>query len=103
MRLAALCDDEVRLMGPGEIEIGGLALDSRVVRAGDLFAAMPGTRTDGSRFLAEAVAKGAVAVLGDLQLVSATERPRNAVTRGLRTSHEMASMSGSRVQRPALI
>ena len=27
MRLAALCDDEVRLRGPGEIEIGGLALD----------------------------------------------------------------------------
>ena len=75
MRLAALCDDGVRLRGPGEIEIGGLALDSRAVRAGDLFAAMPGTRTDGGRFLAEAVAKGAVAVLGDEQLATATELP----------------------------
>jgi UDP-N-acetylmuramoyl-L-alanyl-D-glutamate--2,6-diaminopimelate ligase len=75
LRLAALCDDGVRLRGPGEVEIGGLALDSRAVRAGDLFAAMPGTRTDGSRFLAEAVAKGAVAVLGDAQLASATELP----------------------------
>ena len=75
MRLAALCDDEVRLRGSGEIEIAGLALDSRAVRAGDLFAAMPGTRTDGSRFLAEAVARGAVAVLGDAGLAAATELP----------------------------
>ena len=75
MRLAALCDDEVRLRGPGEIEIGGLASDSRAVHAGDLFAAMPGTRTDGRRFLAEAVARGAVAVLGDAQLAAATGLP----------------------------
>lgn len=75
MRLAALCDDRLRLRGSGEVEIGGLALDSRVVRAGDLFAAMPGTRTDGRRFLADARSAGAVAVLGDAGVVAATDLP----------------------------
>ena len=37
------------LKGAGETEIRGLTADSRAVRAGDLFAAMPGTRTDGGR------------------------------------------------------
>ena len=75
MRLAALCDDRLRLRGSGEVEIGGLALDSRAVRAGDLFAAIPGTRTYGRRFLADALAAGAVAVLGDARAVAATDLP----------------------------
>ncbi len=45
------------------ITIDGLALDSRAVRAGDLFAALPGSRTDGAGFIADAVASGAAAVL----------------------------------------
>ncbi|MCS6855338.1 MAG: Mur ligase domain-containing protein, partial [Elioraea sp.] len=44
-------------------EVTGLTADSRRVRPGDLFAALPGTRADGRAFIAEAVAKGAVAVL----------------------------------------
>jgi UDP-N-acetylmuramoyl-L-alanyl-D-glutamate--2,6-diaminopimelate ligase len=75
LRLAALCDDGLHLRGSGEVEIGGLALDSRAVRAGDLFAAMPGTRTDGGRYLADARAAGAVAVLGDAGTVAGTDLP----------------------------
>ena len=75
MRLAALCDDRLSLRGSGEVEIGGLSLDSRRVRPGDLFAAMPGTRTDGARYVAEAQRAGAAAVLGDLAAVAATELP----------------------------
>ncbi len=41
----------------------GLAYDSRKVVAGDLFLALPGTRSDGSAFIEAALAKGAVAVL----------------------------------------
>ncbi len=37
--------------------------DSREVSPGDLFAARPGTRTDGARFAHDAVARGAAAVL----------------------------------------
>ncbi len=75
MRLAALCDERLRLRGSGEVEIGGLSLDSRRVGPGDLFAAMPGTRTDGRRFVAEAQRAGAAAVLGDVEAVAATELP----------------------------
>ena len=41
-------------------EFTGLASDSRDVRPGYLFAALPGTRADGGAFLAEAVGRGAV-------------------------------------------
>jgi len=42
----------------------GLASDSREVRAGYLFAALPGSREDGARFIADAVKRGASAILG---------------------------------------
>ena len=45
------------------LEIGGLTADSRRVRPGDLFAALPGARADGRAFIADAVARGAAAVL----------------------------------------
>ncbi len=41
----------------------GAAVDSRLVTPGNLFVALPGERTDGHRFLADAVARGAVALL----------------------------------------
>jgi len=49
--------------GSGEVKITGVTADSRLVAPGFLFAALPGTRTDGSRFIADAVARGAAAVL----------------------------------------
>ncbi len=42
----------------------GLASDSRLVKPGYLFAALNGAKTDGARFIADAVARGATAVLG---------------------------------------
>ena len=41
----------------------GLASDSRKVQPGFLFAALAGSTTDGARFVADAVARGAVAIL----------------------------------------
>lgn len=49
--------------GAGTIEIAGLSADSRAVQRGFLFAALSGSNTDGARFVADAVARGAVAVL----------------------------------------
>ena len=43
--------------------IAGLTADSRAVSPGMLFAAVPGAKADGRAFIAEAVARGAVAVL----------------------------------------
>jgi UDP-N-acetylmuramoyl-L-alanyl-D-glutamate--2,6-diaminopimelate ligase len=47
------------------LEIAGLTADSREVRPGFLFVALKGVQTDGRRFAAEAVAKGAAAILTD--------------------------------------
>jgi len=46
-----------------DLVIEGLALDSRKVKPGDLFAALPGVKTDGRRFIEAAEAAGAVAIL----------------------------------------
>ena len=45
------------------LDITGITADSRQVRPGTLFAALPGSRHDGRAFIAEAVARGATAVL----------------------------------------
>ncbi|MBR0963318.1 UDP-N-acetylmuramoyl-L-alanyl-D-glutamate--2,6-diaminopimelate ligase [Bradyrhizobium diazoefficiens] len=47
------------------LEVTGVALDSRVVKPGDLFFALAGSKTDGARFIDAAIAAGAVAVVGD--------------------------------------
>lgn len=67
MRLSTLAAELASLEGPDR-EVTGLALDSRRVRPGDLFAALPGTRSDGLAFAEAAVTAGAVAVLGDTRL-----------------------------------
>ncbi|MBX9946991.1 MAG: UDP-N-acetylmuramoyl-L-alanyl-D-glutamate--2,6-diaminopimelate ligase [Reyranella sp.] len=43
--------------------LAGLTLDSRKVRPGYLFVAIPGSRHDGAAFVADAVARGAAAIL----------------------------------------
>lgn len=50
---------------PADLEIFGVTLDSRAVRPGDLYAALPGATTHGARFAQDAVAAGAAAVLTD--------------------------------------
>ncbi len=50
---------------PAAVAVTGVTLDSRDVRAGDLYAALPGARRHGAEFIAQAVGKGAVAVLSD--------------------------------------
>ena len=49
------------------LDVRGLTSDSREVKPGYLFAALPGSKTDGARFLKDAVA-GARAVLGRPEL-----------------------------------
>src|SRR3984957_8423437 len=45
--------------------LSGVTLDSRAVRPGDLYAALPGSRTHGAAYSDQAVAAGAVAILTD--------------------------------------
>ncbi|MDB5414381.1 MAG: UDP-N-acetylmuramoyl-L-alanyl-D-glutamate--2,6-diaminopimelate ligase, partial [Rubritepida sp.] len=58
--LRALCPG---LSGEGSAEISGITADSRTVRPGFLFVALPGFRSDGTRFIADAVTAGAAAIL----------------------------------------
>jgi UDP-N-acetylmuramoyl-L-alanyl-D-glutamate--2,6-diaminopimelate ligase len=48
---------------PHDPVVAGLTLDSRKVKPGYLFAALPGTHADGASFVAEAVKRGAIAIL----------------------------------------
>lgn len=54
--------------GPPDVDITGIAYDSRKIVPGYLFAAMPGTHTHGAQFLAQAQTAGALAVLSDRKL-----------------------------------
>ncbi len=56
-------DPSINLAAVPNVEIGGVQEDSRLVRPGELFIARPGTKTDGMRFIADAQARGAVAVI----------------------------------------
>ena len=47
------------------IEIRGITASSDQVKPGELFVAMPGSRTDGHSFIADAIARGAAAVVAE--------------------------------------
>jgi UDP-N-acetylmuramoyl-L-alanyl-D-glutamate--2,6-diaminopimelate ligase len=51
--------------GPRDVEIHGVAVDSRAVRPGFVFVAREGEKTDGHRFLGDAVARGAIVVVSE--------------------------------------
>ena len=53
----------VSVSGPVSGEINGIAYDSRQARTGCLFAALEGTRQNGRDFIADAISRGAVAVI----------------------------------------
>jgi UDP-N-acetylmuramoyl-L-alanyl-D-glutamate--2,6-diaminopimelate ligase len=61
--------DDVQLVTAGpslaSAQVTGVTLSSLAVRPGDLYAALPGARTHGAAFAADAAASGAVAVLTD--------------------------------------
>lgn len=73
----------------GAAEIRGITADSRAVEPGFLFAALPGTKSDGRNFIEQAITRGATAILaptgtalrscpGGIALVTADE-PRRAL------------------------
>jgi len=86
-----------------EFEVTGVTFDSREVGAGDLFVAMPGTVSDGHRFVDQAFAAGAVAALvsqpvdGPHILVADTFEALQALARAARsrTSAMIVGVTGS--------
>jgi UDP-N-acetylmuramoyl-L-alanyl-D-glutamate--2,6-diaminopimelate ligase len=59
------------LSSSGNPAVAGVEYDSRRVRPGIVFVAMKGESSDGNRFIDQAIAAGAVAIVSD----SATEAP----------------------------
>lgn len=55
------------LRSEGSVEVTGLSLVSSEVQPGDLFIALPGAKTHGSKFVGQAKANGAIAVLTDAE------------------------------------
>ena len=76
MSLRALLQDP----GVPDVVAANLTLDSREVRSGDVFVAVPGSEQDGREFIAPALAKGAVAVLAE---------PGEQVGSGMRESYRL--------------
>ncbi len=72
MRLSGILENvPAEPFAHGSVEIGGLSIDSRKVRKGDLFVAVRGDRADGHAFLEQAAAAGAAAALVEREIPSA--------------------------------
>lgn len=67
--VAAQCSLAVAPGADGTVLLSGVTHDSRAVRPGDLFAALPGERAHGADFADQARERGAVAVLTDASVV----------------------------------
>ncbi|GGE42294.1 UDP-N-acetylmuramoyl-L-alanyl-D-glutamate--2,6-diaminopimelate ligase [Agaricicola taiwanensis] len=64
--LADILPSDAKLVsGSGQSSVRGVTADSRQVEPGYIFVAVPGTRLDGARFVPQALAAGAVAVVAE--------------------------------------
>lgn len=50
---------------PTDLELTGISDDSRKVKAGDVFIAVPGNNQDGASFIKQAIASGASVVIAE--------------------------------------
>ena len=83
-----------RLIAPTSVSsVEGAAVDSRTVAPGCLFVALRGERVDGHRFVAEAVARGAVAALVErpVQLPAGSDAALVQVPDPLRALQDLAA------------
>ena len=98
MKLSALAADvpHRRAGPPGDPEVLAVTHDSRAAAPGTLFAALPGLKTDGRRFVADAVARGAVAALGLAPAPDATAVPYLEVENPRRSAGLMAALLAGR-------
>ena len=71
MRLREVLRDVPVRSGDGDAEITSVTADSRLVVPGALFVAVPGFKTDGSKFIDAAVSRGAAAVVSESSVVTA--------------------------------
>jgi UDP-N-acetylmuramoyl-L-alanyl-D-glutamate--2,6-diaminopimelate ligase len=81
MKLRAILPPDAAIeTGSPDIDVRGVAADSRAVKPGDIFVAIEGGKTDGLKFVAAALAAGATAILA--QQVPETPVPAGFVRAG---------------------
>ena len=95
MKLRDLFSDDAAIEPQADaVDVKGLSFDSRAVKPGDLFFALAGSKTDGSRFVDAAIQAGAVAVVGD-HAVTGGRRVPFVVTPNPRRALALAAASAS--------
>src|SRR6202522_4690028 len=99
MTFQQLLDGAEVLSQSGNPAVSGVEYDSRRVRPGTVFVAMKGESSDGNRFIDQAIAAGAVAIVTD----SAAEVPRPAVAwaQVVHGRRALARLSANFYKRPA--
>jgi len=78
-----------------DLDIAGLTLDSRKVQPGYLFAALHGAKQDGASFVADAVKRGAVAVLAAADAALPTLPSEIVVVRDANPRRRIAEMAAT--------
>ncbi|MFN3826874.1 MAG: UDP-N-acetylmuramoyl-L-alanyl-D-glutamate--2,6-diaminopimelate ligase [Micavibrio sp.] len=90
MRLSQLNSD---YHGSFDPEIEGLTEDSRRIEEGWLFAAFAGVKTDGARYVEDAIRQGAVAILSSQENTGTTAHPQVAFLKADNPRQELARMA----------
>ncbi|WDC83605.1 Mur ligase domain-containing protein [Caloramator sp. mosi_1] len=57
------CLDEFEIINDNNVDIEGVAYNSKQVQYGDLFVCIKGYKTDGHKYILDAVTNGAVAIV----------------------------------------
>src|SRR5258708_24528028 len=97
MTFLDLLDGVETLAQSGSPQVTGVEYDSRRVQPGNVFVAMRGETSDGNRFIDQAIAAGAVAVVTD-----SDHRPENvAWAQVLHGRRALARLSANFYQHPA--
>ncbi|MEI7467208.1 MAG: UDP-N-acetylmuramoyl-tripeptide--D-alanyl-D-alanine ligase [Chloroflexota bacterium] len=73
--LYAALGQPIKIPNAGAIHIREVVIDSRQVKLGDLFVALPGEAVDGHRFVADAVRRGAIAALVQQEVTDVNATP----------------------------
>ena len=99
MTFQQLLDGAEFLARSGDPDVSSVEYDSRCVRPGGLFVAMHGESSDGNRYIDQAIAAGAVAVVTD----SSQEKPREGIAWAVVPNgrRALARISANFYKRPA--
>jgi UDP-N-acetylmuramoyl-tripeptide--D-alanyl-D-alanine ligase len=74
--------------GAEDRSFSGISIDSRTLRAGELFIALRGERVDGHEYIPQAIEKGAAGILAEFQSETGSPKATNIALVAVQNSHE---------------